>query len=149
MPPLRRLLVTRAWLFAIAFGLFAYGFHKVGSVTGLYLEFGWFQIAAHFLSAAAMTVLIARTALDMGLTGRAFLAFVLAFATLGAVGWEVFEYLQIIPSLIWWGIGDSLLDLAVDAVGVATVLVLFRTRLRPALDPTMETPPVLNYRSGD
>jgi len=37
-----------------------------------------------------------------------------------------------------------------DALGVALVLVLLRTRLRPVVDPTRETPPLRELLSdGD
>ncbi|MFB6163589.1 MAG: hypothetical protein ABEJ31_00345 [Haloarculaceae archaeon] len=140
MTRLRRLVRSRAWLFAVAFGLFAYLFHKVGSAMGYYPRFFWFQMAAHFLSATAMALLLARAGLDGGLRGRALVAFVLGFSALGAVGWEVVEYLGVFPSLHWWGLDDSLLDLCMDTLGVATVLSLLGTRVRPVINPTLETP---------
>lgn len=133
------LLASRAWLFAIGFGAFAYSFHKVGAALGYYPRFFWFQMLAHLLSAAAMALLLARFGLDSGLVGSRLVAFVVAFSLVGAVGWEVTEYLNLWPNLNWWGIEDSLLDLAMDALGVGTVLVLLRTRLRPVVDPTDST----------
>lgn len=140
MARLRRLVFSRAWAFAIGFGLFAYAFHKAGSILGFYPRFFWFQMVAHFLSAAAMALLLARFGLDAGLRGRRLVGFVVGFSVVGAIGWELVEYYRLVPSLHWWGVEDSLLDLAMDAVGVSVVLLSLRTRLRPVVDPTRETP---------
>lgn len=152
MPPLRRVLLSRAWLAAIGYALFAYGFHTVGNQLGFYVQYWWFQIAAHYVSASAVALVLARTGLDMGLRGRRLVAFVVGFSFLGAIGWEVVEYLAIFENLHFWGIEDSLMDLAADAVGVASVLALLGTRLRPVIDPTVETPvpssPIGDSRSG-
>lgn len=137
-----RLLTSRAWLFAIAFGVFAYSFHKVGSILGFYPRFFWFQMVAHFLSAAAMAVLLVRFGLAVRVHGTRLVVFVVAFSIVGAVGWELVEYLELRSDLIWWGIEDSLLDLSMDALGVGLVLYFLRTRFRPIIDPTQETPPV-------
>lgn len=137
-----RLLFSRAWLFAIGLGVFAYTFHKIGSILGLYPRFFWFQMVAHFLSATAMALLLARFGLDSGLRGRVLWLFVVVFSIVGAVGWELVEYFELWPTLIWWGIEDSLLDLFMDALGVATILVFLKTRLRPVIDPTLRTPSV-------
>ena len=149
MGNVRRLLVSRAWLFALGLGVFAYAFHKVGSVLGLYPRFFWFQMAAHFLSATAMALLLARFGLDTGLRGRALWLFVIGFSIAGAVGWELVEYFELWPTLIWWGIQDSLLDLLMDALGVLTILVLLKTRLRPVIDPTLPTPSVGEIVASD
>lgn len=149
MPSIRRLVASRAWLFAVAFGLFAWAFHRVGAVSGYYPRFFWYQMVAHFLSAAAMALLLARFGLDVGLRGRVLVAFVVGFSVVGAVGWEVAEFLAVIPGLHWWGIDDSLLDLAMDAVGVAVVLLSLRTRLRPVVDPTVPTPGLEDVALGD
>lgn len=152
MPSVRRLLVSRAWLWAAAFGLFAYVFHTVGSAMGYYPRFFWFQMVAHYLSASAMALLLARAGLDSGLRGRGLVGFVVGFSLVGAVGWEVVEYLGIFPSLHWWSVQDSLLDLVMDGFGVATIIALLGTRIRPVVDPTQETPtptiPLLERRSS-
>ena len=140
MPSLRRLLLSRAWLFAVAFGCFAYSFHKIGARLGYYPRFFWFQMAAHFFSASAMALLLARAGLDMGLRRRPLVGFVIAFSLVGAVGWEYLEYIKFFKALHWWGIEDSLLDLGMDALGVGTILALLGTRIRPVIDPTVETP---------
>lgn len=142
MGQFRRLVLSRAWLFAVGFGVFAYSFHKVGSILGLYPRFFWFQMVAHLLSAAAMALLLVRFGLVVGLDGRRLVGFIVAFSIVGALGWELVEYLELRSDLIWWGIEDSLLDLSMDALGIGLVLYLLRTRLRPVIDPTQETPPV-------
>jgi len=149
MAPISRVAFSRAWLFAVAFGLFAYGFHKVGAVSGFYPRFFWFQMVAHYLSASAMALLLVRFGLTAGLQGRRLVVFVLAFSLVGAVGWEVVEYLKVFPSLHWWGIEDSLLDLGMDALGVASVLILLRTRIRPLVDPGAPTPTVSDVVGRD
>lgn len=140
MASLRRLVVNRAWAFALSYGFFAFAFHTVGNDTGLYVRFWWFQLLAHFVSASAVALLVARVALDAGLSGRRLVVFVVVFSGVGAVGWEAVEYLGLFENLHFWGFEDSLLDLAADAVGIATVLVLLRTRVRPVIDPNAETP---------
>lgn len=148
MARLRRLLFSRAWLFAVGFGLFAYAFHSVGARLGYYPRFFWFQMVAHVLSAAAMALLLARFGLDAGLRDRRLVGFVVGFSVVGAVGWELAEYFKLTPGLHWWGIEDSLLDLAMDAIGVAVVLLSLRTRLRPVVDPRRETPSVRDVVRG-
>lgn len=139
----------RAWLFAIAFAAFAYGFHAVGNATGLYTRYWWFQIAAHYVSASALALLVARVGLALGLPWRRLVPFVVVVAGAGAVSWEVVEYLGLFENLHFWGVDDSLLDLAADAVGFATVLVLlWKTRVRDAVDPNAETPPPFSALPG-
>lgn len=142
MASLGRLLFSRAWLFAIGFGVFAYSFHKVGASLGYYPRFFWFQMLTHFVSATAMALLLARFGLDAGLRGSRLVLFVVVFSAVGAVGWELTEYFKLWPDLNWWGIEDSLLDLGMDALGIALVLILLKTRLRPVIDPTKETPSI-------
>lgn len=149
MAPLGRLLFSRAWLFAIGFAVFAYSLHKVGASLGYYPRFFWFQLVTHFVSATAMALLLARFGLDTGLRGSRLVLFVVAFSAVGAVGWELTEYFNLWPNLNWWGIEDSLLDLAMDSLGVALVLVLLRTRLRPVIDPTRETPSLGELLAAD
>ena len=149
MATYRQVLFSRAWLFAVGFGVFAYSFHKLGSILGYYPRFFWFQMVAHFLSAMAMALLLARFGLDSGLRGQSLIVFVVGFSIVGAVGWELVEYLELRSDLIWWGIEDSLLDLTMDAIGIAFVLFLLRTRLRPVIDPTKETPSVSELVSGE
>ncbi|MFB6155976.1 MAG: hypothetical protein ABEJ22_08775 [Haloferacaceae archaeon] len=139
MTAVRRVLVNRAWLFALAYALFAYTFHSVGNATGLYVRYWWFQLLTHYISASAVALLVARVGLGIGLRGTRLAAFVVAFAGAGAVGWEVVEYLGLFANLHFWGFDDSAVDLLADAVGIATVLLLLRTRVRPALDPGDET----------
>jgi hypothetical protein len=139
VPSIRRILLTRAWLFALSYALFAYAFHSYGNATGLYVRYWWFQLAAHYVSASAVALLVARVGLDVGLRGRSLVGFVVFFATAAAVGWEFVEYLGLFENLHFWGIEDSAVDLLADAAGIGTVLVLLRTRIRPVLDPTDET----------
>lgn len=146
---LRQLLFSRAWLFAVGFGAFAYAFHKVGARLGFYPRFFWFQMVAHFLSTAAMALLLARFGLDVGLRDARFVWFVVGFPAVGALGWELAEYLELVPGLNWWGLDDSLLDLAMDTLGVAFVLTSLRTRLRPVIDPGRETPSVRAVVRGE
>lgn len=140
MTTLRRVLLSRAWLFAISYGLFAYVFHQIGAESLWYPRFFWYQLVAHFLSASGVALLLARFGISAGLDGRRLLVFVVAFSLAGAIGWEVTEYLGIWRGLHWWGIDDSLLDLSMDLLGIGTVLFVFRTRFRAVLDPSMETP---------
>lgn len=145
----RRVLRSRSWFYVLAFAAFAYAFHKVGATLGFYSRFPWFQIAAHYFSATGLALVVARVGLDVGLRGRRLAGFVVVLAALGAVGWEVVEYLAVFPWLHFWGIDDMLIDLVADALGVATVLVLLRTRLRPVVDPAAETPSLATLVGDD
>lgn len=122
------------WLFAISYGLGAYGIHKYGVIVGLYRSLFWFQMLTHFLSATALALLLVVAGRSLGLSARRLVGFVVIGCLLGAVGWEFVEYLELIPWLIWWGIEDSLLDLLMDGFGVSTVLLVWWRRQYPA-DP--------------
>jgi hypothetical protein len=135
VPPTRKVVLNRAWLFALGYAVFAYAFHSVGNATGLYVRYWWFQLAAHYVSASAVALLVARVGLEIGLRGSKLAAFVVVFAGAGAVGWEVVEFLGLFENLHFWGIEDSAVDLLADAVGIGSVLLLLRTRVRPVLNP--------------
>jgi hypothetical protein len=135
MTSLRRLLLSRGWIWVLSFGLFAYLFHKIGSVSGFYPRFFWFQMLTHYFSASAMALLLARVGLDAELRDRTLVVFVVGFSLVGAGGWELLEYYRVVPSLHWHGIEDSALDLVMDGAGVGTVLFLLRTRFRPIIEP--------------
>jgi len=144
------------WLLAIGYGIVAYAVHQSGVILGYYPRFFWFQLVTHFLSASAMALLLVVVGRRLGLPPVWLVAFVFAFSAVGAVGWELVEYLGVFPALNWWGIEDSLLDLAVDAVGVGTILALFRPRPRrdaspgPSAGPTTDDSPVRpGYNRGD
>lgn len=140
----------RAWLFAITFGIVAYGIHKTGVILGWYYEFFWFQILTHFLSATAMALLLLMAGRQLRLSSTGLVAFVLVGSAIGALSWELIEYFDVVPWLIWWGIEDSLLDLTADAVGVAMVLLFHRLRFRlgggTVTDSTVADP---SLTSGD
>lgn len=122
MPPSPPLPRSHPWLVSVGFGTFAYSFHKVGSVLGFYQEFFWFQLVTHLLSSSAMALILLNSGHALGFQGRSLVWFVVVLGFVGAIGWELVEYLEIFPNLIWWGLDDSLLDLAMDAIGVATIL---------------------------
>jgi hypothetical protein len=120
----------RLWAVALVWGLAAYTFHAIGNANGLYVRHWWFQIVAHYWSATALAGLLALTGLSGGLRGRRLAAFVVALTVAGALSWEVVEYLGVFPHLHFHGLGDSLVDVTADAVGLWTVLALLRRRDR-------------------
>lgn len=122
MPPSPPLPRRQTWLVSVGFGVFAYSFHKVGSLAGFYQEFFWFQLLTHLLSSSAMALILLNSGHALGFQGRALVWFVVVLGATGAMSWELVEYLEIFPTLIWWGPEDSLLDLLMDAIGVAAVL---------------------------
>ena len=124
MPPSLPLPRRHTWLVSVGFGGFAYSVHKVGSVLGFYQEFFWFQLLTHLLSSSAMALILLNGGHELGFHGRALVWFVVVLGAAGALSWELVEYLEIFPTLIWWGPEDSLLDLLMDALGVATMLRL-------------------------
>lgn len=144
----RRALRSRSWFYVLVFAAFAYSFHKVGATLGFYSRFWWFQIVAHYLSAAGVALVLARVGLDARLRGRRLDVFVAVLAALGALGWEVVEYLAVFPFLHFWGVEDMTIDLAADALGVGTVLLLLRTRIRAVLDPAAGTPTLSSLVAG-
>lgn len=152
MTSVRRVFLTRAWIYAwvvaIGFGAFAYSFHKVGALQGWYGRWWWFQIAAHYFSAAGVALLLARVGLDLRLRGPRLVAFVVGLTAVGALGWEVAEYLALFPKLHFWGVDDMLIDLAADSAGILTVLALLRTGLRRVIDPRTETPTLSELAPG-
>ncbi len=124
MPPSSLRPRNHPWVWTVGFAGFAYGFHKTGSFLGYYQEFFWFQMLAHLISSTALTLLLRNVGVGLGLQGTPLVFMVVGLAAIGAVGWEVIEYLGIFPDLIWWGLGDSLLDLIMDTAGIATILGL-------------------------
>jgi len=116
------------WIAAALYGLGAYSIHKTGVILGWYYDFFWFQLLTHFLSATALALLLLLAGRTLGLSGRRLLTFVVVGAAVGALSWELVEYLKIFPWLIWWGPADSFIDLVFDALGVSTVLLLDRAR---------------------
>lgn len=124
MPPSTLRPRSHPWVWSLGFAGFAYGFHKTGSILGYYQELFWFQLLAHLVSSMALTLLLRNLGVGLGLQGRPLVYTVVGLAVIGSVGWEVVEYLGIFPDLIWWGLGDSLLDLTMDSVGIAAVLGL-------------------------
>ncbi|MFB6268122.1 MAG: hypothetical protein ABEI31_10715 [Halodesulfurarchaeum sp.] len=140
----------RTWLLAISYGLFAYGIHKIGVILGYYRGFFWFQLLTHFLSASALALLLLLVGRTLSLSPSSLVVFVLAGSAVGAVGWEVVEYLGVVPWLIWWGPTDSLLDLTNDLIGIVVVLALHRVRGR-TFRPTdsSSTPTAPSVTPGD
>lgn len=126
----------RAWSIAVGYAGFAYALHKVGASLGYYPRFGWFQVVTHFVSASALALLLVRAGQTASLSPTGLLVFVVVGATVGALAWELVEYLGLYPGLHWWGVDDSLLDLTVDAVGVTVALVRHRDALVPPPGPS-------------
>ncbi|MFB6156062.1 MAG: hypothetical protein ABEJ22_09210 [Haloferacaceae archaeon] len=124
LPSARR----RLWVVAALWGAAAYVFHAIGNANGLYLQYWWFQIVAHVWSATALAGLLSVAGLTVELRGRHLVAFVVVSTTAGALGWELVEYLGVFPNLLFHGLGDSLLDLTADAVGLGAVLRLLGRR---------------------
>lgn len=124
MPPSSPIPRRHPWLVSFGFGCFAYSFHKVGSLLGLYQEFFWFQLLTHLLSSSAMALILLNSGHALGFQGRALVWFVIVLGAAGALSWELVEYLEIFSNLIWWGLDDSLLDLLMDAIGVVAMLRL-------------------------
>ena len=127
--------IERGWQVAVLWGLTAYGVHKVGAITGLYLRYGWFQNVTHACSASAMAALVAVFGLSLGYRGRALVAFVVTGSLVGAVGWEVLEYFSVLDAYGIWlhfhGFDDAAVDMGANAVGVGATLGVLR-----AVDPT-------------
>lgn len=113
-------------MLAISYGLLAYAIHKVGVIMGFYQSFFWFQLLTHFLSSTALVLLLLLAGRTLGLDGTGLVAFVIGAWLVGILTWELVEYLDLVPWLIWWGIEDFLVDLASDTVGLLTVFVAVR-----------------------
>jgi hypothetical protein len=115
---------TRDWAVALLWGVCALVFHHWGNTTGLYVRYDWFQVAAHFWSATAMALILVVTARTLHLDGGRAVLFVVVFSAVGALGWELVEYLGIFENLHFWGFRDSFIDLVADTIGVSMVLGL-------------------------
>lgn len=112
----------RSWGVVILWALFAFSFHSAGNVNGMYERYWWFQVIAHYWSASALAALFARAGLSLGYRGWRLVAFVVGFSAVGALGWELVEYLKLFENLHFHGFDDSAIDLVADSVGVTTVL---------------------------
>jgi hypothetical protein len=127
--------IGRGWTVAVLWGLGAYGIHKLGAVTGLYLQYGWYQNLTHACSASAMAALLAVAGLSLGYRGRRLAGFVVVASLLGAVGWEVLEFFSVLDAYGIWlhfhGFHDAAVDMGANAVGVAATLGVLRTVGRP------------------
>jgi hypothetical protein len=113
-------------MLALSYGLLAYAIHKVGVIMGFYYTFFWFQLLTHFLSSTALVLLLLVAGRTIGLEATGLVAFVVGAWLVGILSWELVEYLDLVPWLIWWGIGDFLVDLASDTVGLVTVFLAVR-----------------------
>lgn len=134
---------TRDWGVAVGYAAFAYGLHKIGAILLFYQRFFWFQMVTHFVSASALALVLLRAGQAVGLSGSDLLTLTVVGVAAGAVCWELIEYLDLIPWLHWWGLDDSLLDMTMNTVGLATVLARHRTALRDpptVLDPDPPLP---------
>ncbi|MFB6163588.1 MAG: hypothetical protein ABEJ31_00340 [Haloarculaceae archaeon] len=115
---------------AVSWGVFAWALHRTGAAAGWYLRYGWFQNLTHACSASALAALLAVAPLWLGYDGRRLAVFVVAGAAVGALGWEVVEYLGLLdPYGIWLqfhSVHDAAVDMTANAVGVTgTLLVLW------------------------
>lgn len=126
-----RAALRRGWLLALLWGLVAYGVHKIGAVTGLYLRYGWFQNVTHACSASAMAALLAVVGLSLGYRGRRLVAVVVVGSLLGAVGWELVEYFGVLDAYGIWlhfhSVEDAAVDMGANAVGVGATIAALRT----------------------
>lgn len=126
---------SRAWLLSIAYGVFAYALHKTGAHLGYYPRFWWFQMVTHFVSASALALLLYQAGQTLSLEGGTLVGVVIVLSLLGAVGWELVEYLGVFPDLHWWGPADSLLDMTMNVVGIGSVITVIRARRAHPIDP--------------
>lgn len=126
-----------AWGVGLLWGLVVYGVHKYGAIVGLYLAYPWFQNLTHAASASGVAVLLGIAGLHWHLQGRRLVLFVLLGTALGAVGWEIVEYLGWMDRfgvyLMFHSFDDAVVDMASNAVGVATAL--FVLWWRTGFDP--------------
>jgi hypothetical protein len=111
--------------------------HTVGNETGLYFQFGWYQNLTHAWSASALAGLLAVAGLRLDLRGFRLVAFVIALATVGALTWELVEYVGLLDPLgvplHFHDVNDAMVDMVSNAVGVSATLgfVWARTGLEP------------------
>lgn len=128
------------WAPGVAWGVFVYGFHKYGAVTGWYLAYPWFQNLTHAASASGVALILGLVGAVLGYRHRRLALFVVSMTLLAAVGWEVLEYLgwmdQFGVYLMFHDLNDAAVDMASNAVG--TVLALAALWWWTGLDPAGE-----------
>lgn len=128
------------WMPGIAWGVFVYGVHKYGALSGWYFAYPWFQNVTHAASASGVALLVGLVGLELGYRRRRLLLFVVGLTALAAFGWELVEYFGWLDRfgvyLMFHDFNDAAVDMASNAVGTATALVVLWlwTELAPAAD---------------
>lgn len=140
MPRAFRSIERSVWVPGVGWGAFVYGVHKYGALSGWYFAYPWFQNVTHAASASGVALLVGLVGLELGYRRRRLLLFVVGLTALAAFGWELVEYVgwldQFGVYLMFHDFNDAAVDMASNAVGTATALVVLWlwTGLAPAGD---------------
>lgn len=138
MPRRLRRLDLGTWMVGLGWAAAVYSVHKYGALAGWYFTYPWFQNVTHAGSASGVGVLLGLVGLELGYRRGRLLLFVVGLSALGAVGWELVEYLGWLDNygvyLYFHDLNDAAVDMVSNAVGttVALAYLWWRTGLDPA-----------------